>query len=409
MESNKTTLSQTYQLLKNVLHAAFLLPVELFTPPYTDIKKIDLGLRAMFWSDYNDDASRFSFLYTPDRCRILIVKSNLGFYNVLALLGHGELPDFFSVGPFRDEDLSPNYFSQILKDSHIMPEQIQSLKQIYEQMPYAKPDAVSAVTKHILSGFYPEFLEVTPELLQYADQNRAIAVNTDLLAEYTAEHAEQYRSSLRSFLDTLKTGDSQKTKKAMQNFLENARFVHDQSMREYKWLLQCLNISCHAELLSTGIHPYHIIRLMISNRTKIETTTSMAKLEQMPGEICHKYSLLVKNYANTDYSRLTKDVADYIQLHMDEDLSLHLLATHFGKNPSVLSNTFSKETGTSLTKFIQQTRIREAIRLFNTTDLSVSEVALSVGYQDFSYFSKVFSKITGKSPKAYKSRGISAH
>ena len=175
----------------------------------------------------------------------------------------------------------------------------------------------------------------------------------------------------------------------------------------YKWLLQCLNISCHAELLSTGIHPYHIIRPMISNRTKIETTTSMAKLEQMPGEICHKYSLLVKNYANTDYSRLTKDVADYIQLHMDEDLSLHLLATHFGKNPSVLSNTFSKETGTSLTKFIQQTRIREAIRLFNTTDLSVSEVALSVGYQDFSYFSKVFSKITGKSPKAYKSGGLS--
>ena len=132
----------------------------------------------------------------------------------------------------------------------------------------------------------------------------------------------------------------------------------------------------------------------------------MTKLEQMTNEICHKYCLLVKNYANPDSSRLTKDVITYIQLHLDEELSLSHLATHFKKNASVLSNTFSKETGQTLTKFIHQTRIQEAIRLFNTTNLSVSEVALTVGYPDFSYFSKVFSKTVGCSPREYRSAGI---
>ena len=87
-------------------------------------------------------------------------------------------------------------------------------------------------------------------------------------------------------------------------------------------------------------------------------------------------------------------------LVIDAD-GLNILAEHFGKNASVLSNTFSKETGQSLTRFIQQSRMTEAIKLFNTTDMSVSEVALMVGYQDFSYFSKLFSKYVGCSPKEY--------
>lgn len=156
--------------------------------------------------------------------------------------------------------------------------------------------------------------------------------------------------------------------------------------------------------------PPIFIRITLSNRwfstrTKIDSLTTMAKLEQMPNEICHKYCLLVKNYANTGYSRLTKEVINYIQLHLEEELSLNYLAEQFGKNASTLSHSFSKETGISLTKYIQQTRIREAIRLFNTTDFPVSDVAIMVGYQDFSYFSKIFSSQTGMSPREYKRRG----
>ena len=153
------------------------------------------------------------------------------------------------------------------------------------------------------------------------------------------------------------------------------------------------------------IHPYHIIRQLISTRTKIDSLTTRALMEQMPKEICHRYCLLVKNYANTGYSRLTKDIIDYIQLHLEEELSLNYLAEYFHKNASALSHSFSKETGISLTKYIHQERIREALRLFNSTDFSVSDVAVMVGYQDFSYFSKVFSGQVGMSPREYKKRG----
>ena len=399
-----SNLTNCYELLQNVLLSAFKIPTILFTPPYTDIQKIDLGLRAMVWTDYSKEQQNLSFGDTSTGYRLIIVKSNLGFYNILALLEGKEQPDFLAIGPFRDEELSANYFTQILRDSHISPSEIQSLKHIYEQMPYAHPDAVSAVVKHVLSVYYPEFRETVPELMQYAEQKRDIDINTELLDAYTVEHAKDYRDSLFEFLELLKTGDSPRAQQALQAFLQTARFLHDNSMREYRLMLQSLNHYCHRELLTTDIHPYHIIKQMLSTRTKIDSLTTMAKLEQMPKEICHKYCLLVKNYANPDYSKSTKDVIDYIQLHLEEELSLNYLAEHFQKNASALSHSFSKETGISLTKFIHQTRIREAVRLFNTTDFSVSDIAVMVGYQDFSYFSKIFSKQTGLSPREYKSR-----
>lgn len=401
----KDTLTLAYELLQNVLQSAFRIPTILFTPPYEDIRKIDLGLRAMVWNDYGNEQQNLSFGNGSVGKRLILVKSNLGFYNLLALLEGSEQPDFLSMGPFRDEELSANYFIQILRNSHIAPGEIQSLKQIYEQMPYAHPDAVTAVVKHVLSVHYPEFETIVPELMQYSEQKRDIDINKELLDAYTVEHAKDYRNSLFEFLETLKTGNSPLAQQALRSFLENARFVHDSSMREYRWLLHSLNNYCHTELLTTDIHPYHIIKQMISTRTKIDSLTTMTNLEQMPGEICHKYCLLVKNYANTTYSRLTKEVINYIRLHLEEELSLNYLAEQFGKNASALSHSFSKEVGISLTKFIRQTRIREAIRLFNTTDFPISDVAVMVGYQDFSYFSKLFSTQTGMSPREYKKKG----
>lgn len=407
MNPEKSTINACYELLQAVLLDAFKVTTLLFTPPYQDIRKIDQGIRAAVWTNYNDENTKLYFSDSSMHFRILIIKSNLGFYNILAILGTGAKPDFISVGPFRDEELSPNYFTQILKESHIAPTDIQNMKYIYERMPLVQLDAVVNVLKHILTSYIPEFKDIVPELLQYSEQSRTVDINRDFLDNYSIEFAEQYQELLFQFLGFLKCGDTADAKKTLNSFLAETKLTGTKSMRDYKMLLQIVNDYCHMALLYTPIHPMYIIKLAISIRMKIENMTSLAKLEQMPSEICHKYCLLVKNYANPDSSRLTKDVIAYIQLHLDEELSLSHLASHFKKNASVLSNTFSKETGQTLTKFIHQTRVQEAIRLFNTTSMSVSEVALAVGYPDFSYFSKVFSKNVGCSPREYRQQNFS--
>ena len=401
-EKDTSIILKCHQLLQDVLLDAFKVSVMLFTPPYQDIAKIDQGMRAAVWTNYSDENSKIHFSDTTQQYRIMIVKSNLGFYNILVVFDNSPKPDFISIGPFRDEELSPNYFTEILKESHIAPTDIQSMRHIYESMPLVLLDAVVNVTKHVLGIFISDFREITPEFILFSEQKRAVDVNEDFLKNYSIEYAEEYRDLLFAFLEHIKYGDTEQAKKALQSFLKKMKLTDKRSMREYKMLLHAVNDYCHLTLLYTTIHPLHTMKLSSSIRIKIENLTSLAKLEQMPNEICRKYCLLIKNYANPDCSRLTKDVISYIQIHLDEELSLVRLSSHFHKNASVLSHTFSKETGQTLTKFIHQTRMREAVRLFNSTDMSVSEVALMVGYSDFSHFSKLFSKYIGSSPREYK-------
>lgn len=404
MKKDRAKIDSCYRLLQNVLVEAFQLPTILFTPPYQDIQKIDLGLRALAWTNFHNEDTKHVFSNRNKEYRILNVKSNLGFYNVLVLFDSEERPDFISIGPFRDEELSPNYFTQILKDSNISPTDLQQLKQIYERMPFARPGTVTRITKHIVCTFFPEFEQVNSELLQYSDQKRAIDINKDLLTDYSQEYAEAHKNLILTFLDSIKHGDSLTAQKNLQLFMQEVNLANTKNIHEYKLFLLTINNYCYLTLLNANLHPLPCIKQSLSLRWKIDDMTSFTKLRQMPNEICHKYGLLVKNYSYPNCSRLTKDVMAHIHMHLDEELSLTQLAAIFDKNASVLSGTFSKETGQSLTKYIQQTRIQEAIRLFNTTHMTVSEVALAVGYQDFSYFSKLFSKIIGCSPKEYMSK-----
>lgn len=391
-----------FELLRDVLMDAFDVTALYFEPPYEDISRIDQGLRAAVWTNYNDQDTKIQLASVQERQnRLMIIRSNLGFYNVMVFWDGNDSKEFISIGPFRNDELSPNYFTQILKEAHITPDKIRQIKSIYETMPFAQIDAIVNVSKHILGSYISEFKEIVPELIEYTEQQRPMELHSDVIEEYYKNFSEKYVELFSVFLKHLKCGDNEQAKKALHLFVHESKLATKRTMRNYKSLLTMLNHFCQMALLQTSVHPSHTLRLAASISVRIENTTSLSKLDQMANDICHKYCLLVKNYANNIYSKLTKDIIAYVEMHLDEDLSLAALASQFKKNASSLSAIFSRETGQTLTKYVQQARVQEAIRLMNSTKQSVSEIAVAVGYQDFSYFSKVFSRIIGMSPREY--------
>jgi YesN/AraC family two-component response regulator len=63
---------------------------------------------------------------------------------------------------------------------------------------------------------------------------------------------------------------------------------------------------------------------------------------------------------------------------------------------------FKKYTKKTFTQFVNEFRIREAIRLIGLGNKSITEISLEVGFNNFSYFNKQFKRVTGKSPSKYK-------
>lgn len=101
-------------------------------------------------------------------------------------------------------------------------------------------------------------------------------------------------------------------------------------------------------------------------------------------------------------SSITSQAISYIEDHHMEKLTLRDLSSHLFVSDSHFSKLFRQETGTSFNDHLNKTRIEHSIDLMWKTDLPLLEIASRVGFDDQSYFTKVFKRTTGKTPRQYK-------
>ena len=92
----------------------------------------------------------------------------------------------------------------------------------------------------------------------------------------------------------------------------------------------------------------------------------------------------------------------YIREHIHEELGRNELANLVYLNPDYLSHVFREKVGMSLVDFITAERMKKAKELLSTTDLSIRDIALAVGYSNISYFSRQFKRSQGKTPLEFR-------
>lgn len=92
----------------------------------------------------------------------------------------------------------------------------------------------------------------------------------------------------------------------------------------------------------------------------------------------------------------------YIQEHFAENLTVNVLAEHYGMSPNYFSSMFKKEMSRSAVNYITELRINQARELLYHSELSVVDISKKVGYEDSQYFFRVFKKYLGMTPLQYR-------
>lgn len=105
------------------------------------------------------------------------------------------------------------------------------------------------------------------------------------------------------------------------------------------------------------------------------------------------------------YSKKIQMVIKHIQKHYAEDLVVEKVAEEVGISGIYLSQLFKKETGKTFLTYLTDYRIEFAKGLLESNKYNVNEVAELVGYSTSQYFSKIFHKTTGVTPKYYMKNG----
>ncbi|MEO1010838.1 MAG: AraC family transcriptional regulator [Bacteroidota bacterium] len=99
---------------------------------------------------------------------------------------------------------------------------------------------------------------------------------------------------------------------------------------------------------------------------------------------------------------LVDEIVEYLQQNLHKSLKAEDISQKFNYSPSYLFHIFKKRTGYSLIHFFNLKKIQKACEYLKYTDLSVKEIGFRLGYQDALYFSRLFKKHMGLSPRAYK-------
>ncbi|WP_260845732.1 helix-turn-helix transcriptional regulator [Paenibacillus sp. Y412MC10] len=98
-----------------------------------------------------------------------------------------------------------------------------------------------------------------------------------------------------------------------------------------------------------------------------------------------------------------EQVIDFIEMNFSQKITIEDIAHLIGLNRSYLCSLFKQQMNISIQDYLIRYRMDMAAKMLGSTDLSIGDIARSVGYADPLLFSKMFKKVKGASPKHYRS------
>lgn len=221
-----------------------------------------------------------------------------------------------------------------------------------------------------------------------------------------------YYSSLPE-RDNLPQPDYRKTLYALEKFIDHQEYEDARGIiRQLFDTFPNQNISpAHVRYISGQISyilyraaiRYELNGIELSTMSTVDSSSTANELESLLlgilSNIEHEAARARKNM-----NHIIKRTLQYIDHHLSEDISLEAISEVVNTNPSYLSRVFKKECGETLTEYTTRRRLERAKELLLQPDQLVYQVSELVGFNDPAYFSTIFKKYTGVSPKEYKNQ-----
>ncbi len=170
-----------------------------------------------------------------------------------------------------------------------------------------------------------------------------------------------------------------------------------QSLLEIRSII--VQLSCTI-LKEKKIEAYKLFDDSLYARLYTEAVWSIANMQEFARYVIHKSIDYMKHVEKS------QTYVDKIIRHIEENYNRNITRDELENiafvNINQLSRIFKEKTGRTLHGYQMEIRITKAMELLTEGNSSISEVALAVGYDNFSYFSRLFKNRTGVSPKEYR-------
>ena len=311
------------------------------------------------------------------------------------------------LGPFLSAPISGAQLLEWAEDAGIPPARLPELTDYYNNIPLL-PDASHLF---VLLESFCEWLWGNDRFrVEDVDQSAAPILLLEPKAPadgqsqqwkiHTLEQRYAYENQL---MDAVAKGQAHK---AGQLFSNMSSFFFEQrasdALRNVKNYCIIMNTILRKAAERGGVHPVYLDRTSSAYAVRIEQVASTDAALALMTEMFQGYCQLVRSATTRNYSAPVQRALLYIEANLSEDLHLQTLADKLNVSAGYLSALFRKETQQTLTDYVNRRRVDYARHLLTTTRLQIQTIAQHCGIVDVQYFTKVFKRITGTTPRAYR-------
>lgn len=118
--------------------------------------------------------------------------------------------------------------------------------------------------------------------------------------------------------------------------------------------------------------------------------------------VMNRFMDSVFNYVDAKHANVIHKTIQHLRVHYAERITLEDMARTVYLSPAYFSRVFKRETGVTFNSYLNSVRVAKSKELLRHDNMRLTDIALLVGFEDQSYFTKVFKRVTGTAPLKYR-------
>ncbi|MBM4761126.1 AraC family transcriptional regulator [Bacillus sp. B15-48] len=227
-----------------------------------------------------------------------------------------------------------------------------------------------------------------------------------------SENIAELHKMREALLNSIQTCDAQSLKKYKEEILNYPqkdtlnifKRVPGNMLRSYKNFLLSHNTLYSYSAEKGGLSPEQSHYLSEKYSIMIEHTDNLSQLHTIHVNMIDEYGDPSIRSNQVSHSTIVDKAILYIKMNFAEEVTIEEIAQQLHVHPTHLMRSFKKEMGIKLSHYRNQRRVEEAKELLIYSKLSMTDVAVMVGFKNSQYFSKIFKEEVGMTPKEFKKK-----
>lgn len=208
----------------------------------------------------------------------------------------------------------------------------------------------------------------------------------------------------RELLALISAGDKEHSQKLLDEILCHIIAYSNNDFEKAKSRVLELVVLLSRAALEGGADVEQIFGLNYKYLSQVNSYKTVEELSNWLSNIMVRFTDCVFNIVNVKHVDTIYKAVDYIKRNYAKKITLEDVANYVFLSPSYFSKIFKEEVDVSFINYLNNIRIENSKRLLLKEELGMIEISEMTGFEDQSYFSKVFKKITGVTPGKYRQR-----